>query len=215
MKNLLLFPFGGNAKESLLSIMAINKIKPTWKVIGFLDHNKDLWNKQFYQIPVLGGPSLIKKYPKSFVLAVPGNSTTYLNRIQLIKSLYIPHSRSPIIIDPSSKIAPDSTIGQNTLVMSNVVISISVSVGKHCVILPNTVIAHNTKIGDYTLIGANVTISGFCTIEENCYIGSGSNIKEKTQVKKGSLIGLGSNVVKDIPSGVVAAGNPAKILRRI
>lgn len=33
--------------------------------------------------------------------------------------------------------------------------------------------------------------------------------------RKGSIIGAGSVVNKDIPAGVIAAGNPCRVLRKI
>lgn len=215
MKKLLIFPFGGNAREILISIMEVNKKKPTWKVIGFLDDNENLWHKKFYNIPILGGISLVKKYPKSYLLALPGNPQNFRQRSKIIKKSNSPLIKFATVIDPSTRIATDAKIGKNTSVMANVVISTGVKIGNHVVVLPNTVIAHDTKIGDYCMIGANVSIAGFCNVEENCYIGSGTNIKEKIKIGKGSLIGLGSNVIKNINAGVVAAGNPAKILRAL
>ena len=39
-KKLLLFPFGGNARESLLSVFAINEIKQEWDILGFIDDDR-------------------------------------------------------------------------------------------------------------------------------------------------------------------------------
>ncbi len=215
MNSLLIFPFGGNAREIVLSIIEINKLYKTWNIIGFLDDNKELWGKKFINIPVLGGLFTINKYPGSYILAVPGNPNTYNLRNKIINKLKLPISRFASIIDPSARISPDTKIGKNTAIMANVVISTGVKIGNHCVILPNTVIAHDSKINNYSMIGANVTVSGSACIEENCYIGSGCNIKENIRIGKGSLIGLGSNVVNNIPKNVVAVGNPAKTIRRI
>ena len=45
----------------------------------------------------------------------------------------------------------------------------------------------------------------------------GGNVVVNPGVKIGSnvVIGSGSAVVKDIPDGVIAAGNPAKVIREI
>ncbi len=57
--------------------------------------------------------------------------------------------------------------------------------------------AKPVTIGDDVWIGGNVTVNPGVTI--------GSNV----------VIGSGSVVTKDIPSGVVAAGNPCRIIRQI
>ena len=56
-------------------------------------------------------------------------------------------------------------------------------------------LASNFEIGQY--IASNVTICG------GVAIGSGS------------VVGAGSVVTKDIPNGVLAAGNPCRVIRKI
>ncbi len=55
----------------------------------------------------------------------------------------------------------------------------------------------NIKIGNDVWIASNVTICGGVSISD------------------GSVIGAGSVVTKDIPSGVLAAGNPCRVIRKI
>jgi len=216
MKDLLIFPFGGNAQESLLAIQSINKYRPVWNVLGFFDDNKNLWGKEFCGVKVLGGRKILGNFRDAFVLAVPGNPKTYQQRKQIIESLGdLPDSRFVTIIDNSIRISPDASIGHNTVCMAHSFISCSVTIGSNCVILPNTVIAHNSRIGDYCMIGSNVTISGSCTIGDSCYIGSGSKIMDHIKIGPQSLVGIGSCVIRDVEAKSVVAGNPARFLRRV
>lgn len=88
-------------------------------------------------------------------------------------------------------------------------------------------------IGDKTLIGPNVTIAtaGHPILPElreqayqfnmpvhigkNCWIGAGAIIVPGVKIGDNSVIGAGSVVTKDIPSNVVAVGNPCRVLRKI
>ena len=76
-------------------------------------------------------------------------------------------------------------------------------IGRNCVIRNNTVIGNNglggaaPVIGDNVNIGSNTCIIGEVTIGDNVFIGAGSV------------------VVKDVPSNVVIAGNPARIIRQL
>lgn len=58
-------------------------------------------------------------------------------------------------------------------------------------------IAQPITVGDSVWIGANVSVLPGVTI--------GSN----------TIIGAGSVVTKDIPEGVIAVGNPCKVIRKI
>ncbi len=214
LKKLLIFPFGGNARESLISIFALNRIEKEWDIVGFIDDDRSLLGKKCCEIEVLGGKELLEKYSQAYVLAVPGSPKSHLKRKDIIESLGIKEPRFPRIIHPSAVISCDAKIGVNVLIMPNVIISSNVEIGDHCVILPNTVISHDSKIGNYCCIGSNVSISGNVSIETSCYIGSGTAIREDLKVAERTLVGLGSNVVSDIQAGVVVVGNPAKVIRK-
>lgn len=49
----------------------------------------------------------------------------------------------------------------------------------------------------------------------DCWIGASVSILPGISIGDGSVIGAGAVVTKDIPSGVVAAGNPCRVLREI
>ncbi len=88
-------------------------------------------------------------------------------------------------------------------------------------------------VGDYTLFGPNVVVAtaghpiqpelrektyqyNFSVhIGRNCWIGAGAVIVPGVTIGDNVVIGAGSVVTKDIPSNVVAVGNPCKVLREI
>lgn len=212
-KKIILFPFGGNARESLLSIFAINHIKNQWDIIGFIDDDSSTWGKSCCGIKVKGGKDIFKKFSNAWILAVPGNPNNYLERKTIIKNLKVTSSHFATIIHPSVIKSTDATIGYNVTLMPNIFIGPGVRIGNHCIILANTVIAHDSVIGDYCCIGSNVSISGNVSIGPESYIGSGVNIRENISIGEKTLIGLGSNVLCDIKEAVVAAGNPCQIIR--
>ena len=63
------------------------------------------------------------------------------------------------------------------------------------------------EIGRDCLIGANAKI--------NVFIGANSIVLKGVSIGSGSVIAAGSVVVKDIPSGVLAGGNPAKVIKEL
>ena len=88
-------------------------------------------------------------------------------------------------------------------------------------------------VGDYTMIGPNVTLAtaGHPILPElrkeayqfnmpihigkNCWLGAGVIVLPGVTIGDNTVIGAGSVVTKDIPSNVVAIGNPCRILREI
>lgn len=82
------------------------------------------------------------------------------------------------------------------------------------------------SIGDNSVIGYNVTIlchefrvREFCTgrvvIGPDVLIGANSTILPGVVVGAGAQVGAGSLVNRDIPPGVLAAGVPARVIRKI
>ena len=88
-------------------------------------------------------------------------------------------------------------------------------------------------IGDCTMLGPNVVIATAghpidpelrkrglqynlpVHIGRNCWLGAGVIVMPGITIGDNTVIGAGSVVTKDIPSGVVAVGNPCKVLRQV
>jgi len=74
-------------------------------------------------------------------------------------------------------------------------------------------IAHNCVIGEKTMIIACAEVSGSSVVGENCWLGVGCSTMQKISIGADCVIGIGAVILRDVPSGAVMAGNPAKILR--
>ena len=88
-------------------------------------------------------------------------------------------------------------------------------------------------VGDYSMFGPNVTIATaghpICPelrqkglqynmpvrIGKNCWLGAGVIVLPGVTIGDNVVIGAGSVVTRDIPSNVVAVGNPCRVLRQI
>jgi maltose O-acetyltransferase len=53
------------------------------------------------------------------------------------------------------------------------------------------------------------------TIEDDVWLGGGAIVCPGVTIGRASVIGAGSVVTKDIPPGVVAVGNPCRVIREI
>ena len=53
------------------------------------------------------------------------------------------------------------------------------------------------------------------TIGNNVWIGGNTVVVPGVNIGDNTVIGAGSVVTKDVPSGVIAAGNPCRVIRKI
>jgi maltose O-acetyltransferase len=111
----------------------------------------------------------------------------------------------------------------------NIFLGRGVFMNFNCVILD----CHEVHIGDGTLLGPVVQVyasfhptdperrktgrefAAPVRIGRNVWIGGGAIILPGVTIGDDTTIGAGSVVVKDIPSAVVAAGNPCRVIREL
>lgn len=75
----------------------------------------------------------------------------------------------------------------------------------------------NIFIGENFYTNHNVTIldGAKITFGDNVWIGTNVSVLPGVTIGNNTIIGVGSVVNKDIPDGVIAAGNPCKVIRKI
>ena len=111
----------------------------------------------------------------------------------------------------------------------NVKLGSGVFLNFNCVILDVVAV----MIGDRVQIGSSVQILAAdhpldpqtratgaengrpVAIEDDVWIGSGAILCPGVTVGRGSVIGAGSVVTREIPAGVLAVGNPCRVLREL
>jgi acetyltransferase-like isoleucine patch superfamily enzyme len=113
-----------------------------------------------------------------------------------------------------------------------------IEIGAGCFLNRNTMVAalQRVEIGDHVMFANNcfvsdadhrhddpdlpVTWQGFTSkgpvsIGSNCWFGVGCVVTSGVTIGERSVIGANSVVTQDLPSGVIAAGAPAKVIREI
>lgn len=90
-----------------------------------------------------------------------------------------------------------------------------VKIGKNCLLAPNVAIYTAGHPVDPDLRVAMYEYGIPVTIGDNVWIGGNSVICPGVTIGDNTVIGAGSVVTKDIPSNVVAAGNPCRVIREV
>lgn len=108
-------------------------------------------------------------------------------------------------------------VGENFYSNFNLVIldGAKVKIGDNCMIGPNVSIFTAGHPVDPEIRNSYLEYNIGITIGDSCWIGGGTVINPGVCIGNNVVIGSGSVVTKDIPDNVIAAGNPAVIIRPI
>ena len=88
-------------------------------------------------------------------------------------------------------------------------------IGDNTMLAPNVVIATAGHPIDPELRAKGLQYNMPVRIGKNCWLGAGVIVMPGVTIGDNTVIGAGSVVTKDIPAGVVAVGNPCRVLRTV
>ncbi|NYF17827.1 maltose O-acetyltransferase [Microbacterium sp. AK009] len=123
------------------------------------------------------------------------------------------HVNAPLFVDYGENIH----IGARTFVNYNLTaLDVApITIGEDCQIGPNVQLLTPTHPTDPQPRRDKLEAAEPIVLEDNVWLGGGVIVCPGVTIGKDSVVGAGSVVTKDIPAGVVAVGNPARVIRSI
>lgn len=126
-------------------------------------------------------------------------------------------------IEPGAVIRDLVEIGDRVIVMMGAVINIGAVIGAGTMIDMNAVVGARAIVGQNCHIGAGAVLAGVLEppsaspviVESGVLVGANAVVLEGCRVGEGSVVAAGAVVTGDIPAGVVAAGQPARVLKNV
>lgn len=192
-----LYGASGHAKV-IIDILKANGME----IEGLLDDNPDVTELMGYK--VLHGVNDVS----SLIISI-GN-----NRIRKMIAQRL-ETRFEKAVHPSAIMSPSAKVGDGTVVMQGAIVQACAEIGKHCIVNTGASVDHECVLEDYVHVSPHSTLCGNVHVGEGSWIGAGTTVIPGVKIGKWSVIGAGSVVVRDIPDGVVAYGNPCRIVRHL
>lgn len=184
-------------------------------VVGFLDDDPAVADKQFGGLPVLGPvsilPALKEKYGIASVYCPLGNNSL---RVKFLRQAASLGYETPCYIHPSVIISPNVEIGKGVYILLGSQVMPYTRIEDFVMISMNVSIAHHNVLKSGTFLSTGCNFGASIVAEENAYCGIGSTIMTGLhRLGSDCLIGAGAVVIKDVPDGAVMAGVPAKVIK--
>jgi sugar O-acyltransferase (sialic acid O-acetyltransferase NeuD family) len=209
--NLGIYCAGGFGKEVYDVALRQNEISKSWEHIFFIDDFREN-GSDCYLSKVFTLSHILETYTKDNLEVVIATGEPAV-RIKLKNKLIENGINLGTVIDPSAIISPTAKLGKGVIITSDCIIASSAIVGDNVAINVKSIVGHDIVLSNDVVLSSMVNIGGACKIGTGTYLGMGCFIKEGLEIGNDVIVGMGSVVYHNIPSGMIAIGNPARPMR--
>ena len=207
MKDIIIYGAGGFGREVNVLIKQINSLKETYNVLGFVDDNPEILNKNVNGLKVLGGIEYLLTFDKPVVVAVAiitKSKETIVNRLLQNKNLIFNN-----LIHPQIYWDDTNVIGSGNILCHGMNITCNVVIGDFNLFNGKVGLGHDVNIGSYNLFGPNSFIAGEVTIANNNTFSMNSSVIQQKKIGSYNVINLNSVVIRNIKDNGTYFGVPA------
>ncbi len=215
MRDLLIVGAGGFARETAAAVHAVNVVRPTWRLRGFLDDDATLHGQQRAGTTIIGSLDAVADWPDAAVVVCVGNPRDFGVREWLVRRLDLPAHRYATVVHPTAALAGEALIAPGSVLLAHCVVTAEATVGSHVAVMPHVVITHDDSIADYVTLASGVRLGGNVVVGVGAYLAAGALIRESVHIGAWAQVGMGSVVLHDVPAGQVWLGNPARYHRDV
>lgn len=210
LKPLVIIGAGGLGREVAWLVADINRQRPEWDFIGFVDDGVQGETPEGYS--VLGTLDYFFELPSyPWVVVAIADSEA---RKAITHRLHTHRINIATLIHPSVSMSNYVQIEPGSIICSDTIITTNVTLGQGSIVNPKCFIGHDTMLEDFVSLMPASNLAGEVRVGEGCYFGLNSCVINRTIIGKWSIIGAGATVVSDIPDYSVAVGVPAKVIRK-
>ncbi len=209
MKDLLIYGLGGFGHEVACLINHINRVNPTWNLIGYIDDGVAVGTTCKYG-KVLGNCDTLNAWEKPVSVVIAIGNTKYLELVS--KKITNPNVEFPNIIAPNVFYFDEEnvTMGKGNIVTFGCRFSCNIKLGDFNILNGNISLGHDACIGNYNVMFPETRISGQTIIGDRNFFGARVFVAQCLKLGNDCRYGAGCYVLRKTKDGNLYMGNPAK-----
>jgi sugar O-acyltransferase (sialic acid O-acetyltransferase NeuD family) len=200
---------GGFGREIAWLADDINREKPTFELVGFIDDEATSTPEGY---PVVGNTDQWIAHGRVDVhlVCALGDPVT---RWQVAGRLSDAGFKFATLVHPTVKRSRHVRIGPGGMICADNILTTNIDIGAHALLNLDCTVGHDSTLADYISMMPGVHISGDVTTDIGAYFGTGAVAINGVRIGAWSVIGAGAVVSSDVPRGVIAVGVPAKPIK--
>jgi sugar O-acyltransferase (sialic acid O-acetyltransferase NeuD family) len=203
---------GGFGRGILDVIDALNRQRPRYRVLGFLDPDADALPASTRPGGrVIGDDADLAGLDARYVISVAAPTS---RRALHHAALQAGKCAIDALVHPTCSMGGDVRLRPGAVLTGGVRVASNVVVGRHAHVNFNSTIGHDAVLGDFVTVFPQVAISGYATLEDGVTMGTGSAVIPRVRIGRGATVGAGAVVVRDVPPNVTVVGVPARPVHR-
>jgi sugar O-acyltransferase (sialic acid O-acetyltransferase NeuD family) len=119
------------------------------------------------------------------------------------------------LLHPYAAVCSSASLGAGTQVLAQAVVAADARLGDACIVNHRASVDHECVLGDGVHLAPGATLCGEVFIGDNVLVGAGAVVLPRLRIGENTVVGAGAVVTRDLPPGVIAVGNPARVVRTI
>ena len=204
MKKLIIVGAGDLGKELASMIEEINRIKPSYLIMGYLDDDPGKIGTRYCGYDVLGNTGKLDEYADRTDICAAVTLQNGWDRKRVVENLARFESWDTIV-HPKASVSATAKLGRGCLVYANAVISADTELKGFNICYFGSILCNDCEVEQYASLMTGVLVSDRARIGEAAYLASGARVFPSVTLGKRVRVSVGATVARSYPDDAVVS----------
>jgi sugar O-acyltransferase (sialic acid O-acetyltransferase NeuD family) len=186
------------------------------EIDGFIDQDPAKSGQTFCSKPICGDleSAIEQNLHRKHAFCICLSERRFDERMEYARRLTEVDARFASIISRRSHISSSAHVEPGCIIFPEVTVNIGAKIGTCVTIYTGCLIDHDCTIGDNVEISPRVAMAGGISVKSAAFLGINATILPHIVISSNAVVGAGAVVTRNVATGDIVVGNPARVLRR-